>query len=84
MIIDRALLRPNDPMVTFCGLCGRPMRICRYSCLAQQLHAEAGLLYSDLCILRSERAYNRRLSLLCERARYRWHRRLIAWNRAVS
>ncbi len=50
----------------------------------QQLHAEAGILYSALCILRNDRAYDRRLSLLCERARYRWHRRLIAWMRVST
>ncbi len=50
----------------------------------QQLHAEAGILYSNLCILRAERAYDKRLSLLCERARYRWHRRLIAWKRVAE
>ncbi len=48
----------------------------------QQFYVEAGILYTHLCVLRAERAYDRRLSLLCERARHRWHRRLLAWKRA--
>ncbi len=52
--------------------------------ISQQLHAEAGILYSALCTLRAGRAYDRRLMRLCERAQRRWHRRLIAWKRASS
>ncbi len=47
----------------------------------QQLLAEAGILYSKLCILRSERTYDRRLMRLCERAQRRRRRRLLAWKR---
>ena len=83
MIIDRVAIRSNDPYPRFCGRCGKPWRICHGACQLRQIHAEAGLLYSTLCILRSVRTYDKRLSLLCERARLRWHRRLIAWQRAT-
>ncbi len=82
MIIEHVAIHANDPITTFCGYCGKPMRVCHGVCRAQHLHAEAGILYSNLCILRASQAYDKRLSLLCERARYRWHRRLIAWKRA--
>ena len=63
MIIDRVAIRSDDPYARFCGRCGKPMRVCRGACQLRQLHAEAGLLYSNLCMLRSGRAYDKRLSL---------------------
>jgi len=29
MIIDHTLIRWGDRYVLFCGICGRPMRVCR-------------------------------------------------------
>ena len=82
MIIDLVAIHSADPYARHRG--GKPMHVCHGMCRARQLHAEAGILYSNLCMLRAGRAYDKRLSLLCERARLRWHRRLIAWQRAAA
>lgn len=36
MIIERTLIRDTDPPTLHCGICGRPMRVCRTACQQRQ------------------------------------------------